>query len=242
MVLSLSNHFLACLSSRDRSLLDPYLTPVQLTARQVLQPANEKVSQIYFPRTGIMSLLVTFSDGRMAEAGLVGSNTAVGLSAAFGDDIAFNLVTVQIAGAADKIERGYLQQCTRQSEALAAAIRRHEQALLAQSFQIAGCNAVHSAQERLCRWLLQCRDMLDSDDLPLTQEFLAALLGVRRSSVTLIAGELEKAGLIGLRRGQIHLLRIDGLEDAACECYGTIRDQLSRLIGWTPARDARHCL
>jgi len=120
------------------------------------------------------------------------------------------------------------------SDTLFASLRRHEQALTAQTAQIAGCNAVHSAQKRLCRWLLQCRDLLGADDLPLTQEFLAALIGVRRASVTMIAGDLEKAGLIGNQRGHVRLLEIKGLEATACECYGVIREQTTRLIGWNP--------
>jgi CRP-like cAMP-binding protein len=236
-----SNHLLSCLSAHDLALLEPHLTYVPLGAKQVLQIANEEIRHVYFPRSGIISLMVTFSDGRSAEAALVGSNSAIGLSAVMSDKVALNLTTVQIAGAADRIEMGYFEECALRSETLSAMIRRHEKALSAQAFQIAGCNAVHSAQERLCRWLLQCRDLLASNDLPLTQEFLAALIGVRRASVTIIAGELEKAGLISCRRGLVQLLQLEALKDSACECYGTIREQTNRLIGWTPGPVEKRC-
>jgi CRP-like cAMP-binding protein len=236
-----TNHLLSCLSAHDYSLLEPHLSVGPLSARQVLQIAHEEIRHVYFPRSGIISRMVTFSDGRMAEAGVLGLNSAAGLSAIVGDKTALNLVTVQIAGAADKIETCYLAECAARSPTLSATIRWHEQALCAQAFQIAGCNAVHSAQERLCRWLLQCRDLLASDELPLTQEFLATLIGVRRASVTMIAGELERAGLISCRRGLVHLLRVEQLQDAACECYGAIKEQTARLTGWAPTAAAMRC-
>jgi CRP-like cAMP-binding protein len=236
-----ANHLLSGLSASDYSLLEPHLTVVPLAAKQILQIAHEEIRHVHFPRSGIISLMVTFADGRMAEAGLLGANSAAGLSAILGDKSALDLVTVQIAGAADRIETCQLAECAARSPTLSATIRLHEQALCAQAFQIAGCNAVHSAQERLCRWLLQCRDLIASDELPLTQEFLATLIGVRRASVTMIAGELERAGLISCRRGLVHLLRPEQLQDAACECYGAIKRQTSRLTGWAPPAAEMRC-
>jgi CRP-like cAMP-binding protein len=230
------NHFLACLSPSDRSLLESHLRSVELTAKQVVQVADEEVRHIYFPRSGIASILVPFSDGRIAEAALVGSNTALGLPALFGDPRSPTLIMAQFTGMADRIDRTDLEECAQSSETLAKCLRRHEQALCAHVSQIAGCNAIHSAHERVCRWLLQCRDLLGTDDLPVTQEFLAALIGVRRPSVTLIARELEKAGLIASRRGHVRLLDLTGLETNACECYGVIREHVLRLTGWTPKR------
>ena len=115
-----------------------------------------------------------------------------------------------------------------------AKLARHEQFLLAQAQQSAACNAAHTLEERLSRWLLRCHDLLDSDDIPLTQEFLAEMLGVRRTSVTLVASALQKSGLIQYRRGHIRLLDLESLKDCACECYGTIRAHSDRLLSSTP--------
>ena len=230
------NHFLACLSCVDRSLLEPRLHAVTLTKMQVLQVAGEEVRHVYFPRSGIASILVPFSDGRIAEAALLGSNTALGLSALFGDPRSPALITAHVAGIADRIDRADLEDCAQLSETLTKCLRRHEQALCTQICRIAGCNAVHSAHERVCRWLLQCRDLLEADDLPLTQELLAAMIGVRRVSVTLIARDLEKAGLIASRRGHVRILDPIGLETGACECYFIIREHALRLTGWLPKR------
>jgi CRP-like cAMP-binding protein len=230
------NYFLACLSCLDRSLLASRLRSVEVKAKEVIHAAGEEVQYIYFPRSGIASILVPFSDGRTVEAALVGSNTALGLSALFGDPTSSILVTAHVTGTADRIDRAALEECAQLSGTLTNRLRRHEQALFAHSSQIAGCNAIHSAHERVCRWLLQCRDLLGVDDLPLTQDFLATLIGVRRASVTLIARELEKAGLIASRRRQVRLLDLTGLETNACECYPIIRKHVFRLTGWCPRR------
>lgn len=218
----------------------PNLEFCPLCVGQVLQTAGEPSRHVYFPRSGIVSLMISFSDGRTAEAALSGFNTVVGVAAALGDEVALNSAVVQIAGAADKMVTAQLKRAVGHSPTLGDD-RRHLQALSAQTSQIAACNAVHSVEERLCRWLLQCRDLLQSNELPLTHEFLAGMLGVRRTSVTLIAGELQKAGLISCRRGRVQLLDLEKISDSSCECYKAIRKQVQRLTGWAPEADQRRC-
>jgi CRP-like cAMP-binding protein len=122
----------------------------------------------------------------------------------------------------------------KESETLRVALVRNDQSASAQTQQVAACNALHELEERLSRWLLQTRDLLRSDTLPLTQEFLSQMLGVQRSSVTLVARKLQEAGLINYRRGRIHVLDVEGLQDSCCECYAAVNAHFQRLIGWSP--------
>jgi len=235
------NHFLGCLAASDRSLLTPYLSCERLRTGALLQRADEPITHAYFPRSGILSLVVILSDGAMVEAALAGANTVLGAVAALGGETSLATLTVPVGGAADRIAAGDLKRCADESDTLRLALRQHAHALLAQTLQIGACNAVHTVEQRLCRWLLQCRDLLQSNTLPLTHEFLAAMLGVRRSSVSLAAGELQKAGLVNCRRGMVEVLDPDGLKHTACECYRAITDKMERLTGWSPDFRERTC-
>ena len=137
---------------------------------------------------------------------------------------------VQLAGAASIMEVDRLRSIALQFEPLLSVLIRHEQVLFAQSQQSAACNASHKVEARMCRWLLRMRDLADSDDLTLTQEFLAQMLGVRRPSVSIVANTLQKAGLITCRRGNMRLLNIEGLQEGSCECYGTVKAHYERLL------------
>jgi CRP-like cAMP-binding protein len=133
-----------------------------------------------------------------------------------------------------EIAASVLKGLAGKSESLRIALVHHERALSAQTQQVAACNALHELEERLSRWLLQSRDLLQSDTLRLTQEFIAQMLGVQRSSVTLVARKLQEAGLINYRRGHIHVLEVEGLQDSSCECYEAINLHFTKLIGWSP--------
>ena len=137
------------------------------------------------------------------------------------------------------VEVRVIKQLVRESETLRSSFARHEQMISAEVQQVGACNALHELEERLSRWLLQTRDLIRSDTLPLTQEFLSEMLGVQRSSVTLVARSLQDAGLINYRRGRIHVLDVEGLQDSCCECYATINRHFHRLIGWKPELDKR---
>jgi CRP-like cAMP-binding protein len=228
------NHFLASLSPPDNDFLRPHLKQHQLTLGSVLFRAEEQIGRVYFPSSGIISLGVGLSDGSMVEAGMSGKNSVVGGGAALDGRVAVNQAIVQAVGSSLTIDTGVLSNFVTESETLRAALMRHELMSYAHTQQIAACNARHETEERLCRWLMQTRDLLESDTLLLTQEFLAQMLGVQRSSVTLIARRLQESGLIKYRRGHIHVLDAEHLQEASCECYATINRHFERLIGWRP--------
>ena len=228
------NHFLASLSAEDNDLLRPHLHHQELTFGTVLFRAEEQMPRVYFPNSGIISLVVGLSDGSMVEAGMLGKNSVVGGGAALDGRVAVNDGLVQASGSGLTIDTNVLSNFVRESETLRAALMRHELMSYAHAQQIAACNARHATEERMCRWLMQTRDLLESDTLPLTQEFLAHMMGVQRTSVTLIARKLQESGLISYRRGHIQVLDAEHLQEASCECYETIKRRFKHLIGWNP--------
>jgi CRP-like cAMP-binding protein len=228
------NHFLLSLSQQDRDLLQPHLRPLRLPLGAALFRADDIISNVYFPYTGIMSMIVGVSSGQFVEAGMLGRNSVVGTGAALDGPDALNTAIAQIESTGMEIAAVVLKELARKSETLRMALVHHERALSAQTQQVAACNALHELEERLSRWLLQSRDLLQSDILPLTQEFLAQMLGAQRSSVTLVARKLQEAGLIRYRRGHIHVLEVEGLQDSCCECYAAINLHFNKLIGWSP--------
>jgi len=232
---NLPNHFLASLSPADSDLLRPHLSRENLTLREILFRPEEQVRRVYFPTAGIISLVVGLSDGHWVEAGMVGKNGVVGGGSALDGRLAINQAIVQGNGSSLTIDTEVLSRLVSASDTLRAALMRHELASYAMTQQVAACNARHELDERLCRWLMQCRDLLGSGTLPLTQEFLAQMLGVHRTSVTLIARKLQESGLINYRRGHIHVLDAVHLREASCECYGAINHHFERLIGWRPS-------
>jgi CRP-like cAMP-binding protein len=228
------NHFLTSLSVHDSDLLRPHLRRVELELRAVLHEPEQQISLAYFPTAGIISLVVGLSDGRGVEAGMFGRNGVVGGGAALDGRRAINQAIVQVSGSSLAIDTSVLSRFANESDTLRRSLMAHELASHAHTQQIAACNATHNLEERLCRWLLQTRDLLMSDALPLTQEFLGQMLGVQRSSVTMVARKLQASGLIKYRRGHIHIEDAEALQDSTCECYQTINHQFEYLIGWRP--------
>jgi CRP-like cAMP-binding protein len=228
------NHFLLSLSASDRELILPHLKPTRVPLGAYIFKAEETIERVYFPHSGIISLIVGFSTGQFVEAGMLGRNGVVGAGAALDGQIALNTAIGQADSEGTAIESSMLKRIAQESETMRVALVRQEHMLAAQTQQVAACNAIHELEERLSRWLLQSRDLLKSDTLPLTQEFLAQMLGVQRSSVTLVARKLQGAGLIQYRRGRIHVLDVEGLQDSCCECYGAINAHFRKLIGWSP--------
>ena len=196
----------------------------------LLQEPDKPTEFVYFPHQGMISLLAVMSDGQGIETATVGSEGVVGAMSGFGIRRGFTRAVVQAPLVASRISCAHFQAAVQKSDALKHLIVSYNELLLAQIQQTAACNALHPTETRLARWLLQTRDRIDSDVLPLTQEFLSQMLGVRRTTVTLVARQLERAGLIQTRRGRIIVMDRKGLEDVACECYAIVRDQISAAL------------
>jgi CRP-like cAMP-binding protein len=225
-----NNLLLAALPASDYSLLAPHLTDVTLPQGSLLQDRGERLRYVYFPRSGMISLLVVMQNGEEIETGTVGREGAIGVMSACGVPRASMRAAVQVPGVMARIGVAPFQKATRESRTLSEILGRYADALLAQTQQAVACNAVHTVEPRLCRWLLQVRDRVDANTLPLTQEALAQMLGVRRTTVTLAARGLQDAGLIRYRRGQIEILSVKALQETACECYATIQGQYTHAL------------
>jgi CRP-like cAMP-binding protein len=221
---------LSTLTQADRDALLPHLKVVELPQELVLFDAGDTVKAIYFPHAGIVSLVVDLTSGDMIEAAMVGRDGVVGGSAALNGDMSLNKAVVQLTGRASIAEVDRVRSLAESSVVFRTALMRHEQFVMAQAQQSAACNATHAVEARISRWLLRCRDLAGSDDIALTQEFLAEMMGVRRTSVSLVANTLQQAGLIKYRRGHIRILDVEGLQEAACECYETVRAHADRLL------------
>jgi CRP-like cAMP-binding protein len=188
----------------------------------VLQEAGEPIEHIYFPQNGMISLLVVTLDGGAIEAATIGREGSVGMHGGFGGRRAFTRAVAQITSKCFYVSAESFHEAAAKSAALAELMTRYTEALWMESQQLAACNAKHSAEARLCRWFLQTRDRIESDTLPLTQEFLSEMLGVRRTTVTLVARALQEAGIIKYHRGVIHIMDVDALKKSACECYAVL--------------------
>jgi CRP-like cAMP-binding protein len=224
------NQLLASLSANTFDAIRPHLEAVEFTLADVLGEPGGDVQRVYFPHSGVISLVVDLSIGDMIETAMVGRDGVLNASSALDGGVSFNKAIVQLAGAGSFIAVDKLRGIADEHKAFRSLLIRHDQVLFAQSQQSAACNASHSVESRMCRWLLRMRDLAGWDELTLTQEFLAQMLGVRRTSVSVIASTLQKAGFIRYRRGNIQLLDIEGLQDGACECYGTVKAHYERLL------------
>jgi CRP-like cAMP-binding protein len=224
------NGFLQSLTNGDFELFRPHLRDVKLEQSKVLFDVGGKIPYLYFPHSGVISLVVVLADGDLIEAGMIGRDGVAGTAAALDDAVSLNRAVVQIEGAGSVIDMVHAQAAVTASRSLRAKLYQHDQMLLAQAQQSAACNASHDVEERLCRWLLRTRDVVGGDKLNLTQEFMSQMLGVRRTSVTLAARHLQSAGLIRYRRGQVEIRDLEGLEEASCECYEAVKRQEARLL------------
>ena len=229
-----SNNVLASLEATDLNALLPHLRLIELPQEMVLFEAGEAINRVLFPHAGVVSLVVELASGEMIEAAMIGREGVVGGLSALDSSISISRAIVQIAGAASAIDVEHVRQLGERSASFRTTLIKHEQVLLAQSQQSAACNATHTIEARLSRWLLRCRDLIGSEDLPLTQEFIAQMLGVRRTSVSIVAHTLQQAGLIRYKRGHIRVLDLEGLRESACECYWTVKSLSDRLIGAQP--------
>jgi CRP-like cAMP-binding protein len=208
----------------------PHLSVVPLAHGQVIADTHQPIGTVYFPHSGIISCVVTLSDGRDIETGMIGNDGAFGVGQALDGKVSLNHVVIQVPGSASAIESTRLCDLAQQIPALRKVLVAYEQFFLAQVQQVGACNAVHSIHHRTCKWLLRMHCLVGKD-LPLTQEFLAQMMGVRRTSVTQVAKGLQKLGMITYRRGRIRINDLDLVRQHACECDHAIRSHHQRLFG-----------
>ncbi len=210
--------------------IQPHLKLIERTLGDILADTGSVVHRVYFPQSGVISLVVELSVGDMIETAMVGRDGAVNAASALDGKVSLNKAIVQLAGTASWIEVDRIRAIADELKPFRELLIRHEQVLFAQSQQSAACNASHSVEARMCRWLLRMRDLAGGDELTITQEFLAQMLGVRRPSVSIVANTLQKAGLISYRRGTVQLLDVPGLKDGSCECYTAVKAHYDRLL------------
>lgn len=224
------NRLLAALPPEEYQRLSPYLESVPLDLGQVLYRPGEPIEYVYFPHHSVVSLVMVLEDGSTAEVGLVSGNGMVGVPVVLGSHVSLNLAIVQIADGATRMPADRLRTELQQRGSFQSLLLRYVQALLTQVSQTAACNRLHRLEARLARWLLLVQDAVKAEELQLTQEFIAQMLGVRRTGVTEAAGALQQAGLIHYNRGKITILDRKGLEALSCECYRVIEDEYDRLL------------
>jgi len=225
-----TNLLLAAFPDADRKALASHLTHAELKQHQILFDIRDTVSDVYFPIDAVVSLVVPLSSGETVETAMVGRDGVIGAGASRDGRVSLNRAVIQIAGHALRCPIEPLKEFLQKHAHTRAFIGGHEQALFAQAQQSAACNATHVIESRLARWLLRAADLHGSDELPLTQEYIAHMLGVRRTSVTLVARTLQEAGMIRYARGHIKLLDVPGLQETACECYETIKLNYDALL------------
>jgi CRP-like cAMP-binding protein len=225
------NRLLARLPREEYERILSHLGHVSFSLGQVVYESGGQMDHIYFPTTAIVSLLYVMENGSSAEMGMAGNEGLVGVALFMGGDTMPNRAVVQSAGRAVRMRAKVLQEEFALGGAFQRLLLRYTQALLTQMSQTAVCNRLHEIEQQLCRWLLLSHDRLDSDELVMTQELIANMLGVRREGVTAAAGRLQERGLISYVRGRIQILDRRGLEAAVCECYKVVKDEYDRLLG-----------
>jgi CRP-like cAMP-binding protein len=218
------------MSEEDRARLAPSLELVSLELKEPLTELERPIRHIYFPTTAVVSILVVMVDGSEVESGLVGAEGLVGLSVALGLDLAIYRTICQVPGEAWRAPARVFREAVQRSRPLDELIMHYTSVRLRQTAQLVACNALHPAAERLCRWLLMSHDRVGRDEFPMTHEFMSELLGVRRPSVSIIAGTLQGAGLISYRRGSVRVRDRRKLEEASCECYAVIKTLHERIL------------
>ncbi len=224
------NQLLLALSEPEYQRLVPHLERVELSLEQVLYKASEPITHVYFPEKSIVSLVCQQLDGSIIEAGLVSGDGMVGLPVIWGGNTTTTTAFVQVANGALRMKTQQLQAEFLRGGELQSLLLLYTQALFTQVTQTAACNRLHKIEERLARWLLTVSDRVQSDTFVLTQEFIAQMLGCRRSGVTEAAGILSRTGMISYKRGNINILNRKDLEMKSCECYSVIKNEYARLL------------
>jgi CRP-like cAMP-binding protein len=229
------NHLLASLPAEEWDRLGSKMEVMSMPLGHVLYESGDTMRHVYFPTTSIVSLLYVMENGASAEIAIVGNEGIVGISLFMGGETTPSRAIVQSAGHAYRVPGQYLKDEFYRAGPLQRLLLRYTQALITQMAQTAVCNRHHSVEQQLCRWLLMSLDRLASNELSMTQELIANMLGVRREGVTASAGKLQKLDLIEYSRGRIVVLNRPALEAHACECYAVVKNEFDRLLPWVTA-------
>lgn len=225
------NQLLSLLPTDLLRKLEPHLSQVYLQQQTEIRLPGETIQNIYFPTGCLISVTVTMTNGATAEVGMVGNDGMLGINALIGNSTAAQTeYVVQIAGSAMRIETGILRQEFETNLALRRILLRYVQTFIVQISQTAACNRLHPLEQRFARWLLEAQGRVEADQLNLTHQFVATMLGVRRAGVTQAAQKLQEQGLIQYRQGQVQILDQKGLEAAACECFSVVKNECDRLL------------
>ena len=230
------NQLLAALPEADYERLLPHLEPVTLPLGLVVFESGSTLRHLYFPASGIVSLLYAMENGASTEIAVIGNEGVVGIALFMGGESTPSRAVVQSAGHGYRLKAAVLKPEFERGGPLQQLLLRYTQALIAQMTQTAVCNRHHAVDQQLCRWLLLSLDRLPSNELAMTQELIANMLGVRREGVTEAAGKLQEEGLIRYRRGHITVLDRPKLEARVCECYAVVKKELDRLLPYKIAR------
>jgi len=225
-----SNQLLGALEPESRKRIEPHLEPIKLKLGAVVCEAGGLLKHAYFPQGSVLSLLTVLENGSAIETANIGREGAFGLFAAMYSRVSFNRCIVQLEGRMSRCPIEVLQSEFRNSEHVRNLFVSYSETLLSQVQQTVACNAMHTTEERMCRWLLMMHDRAEGEPLTYTHEFLAHILGANRKSVTLAAQSMQAAGLISYRRGTIQVLDRKGLEKASCECYAIVRKRFDAFL------------
>ena len=218
-----NNRILSTVSAEDMADLQPHLRLVELEHGRVLAESRQRVHKVYFPHGGILSSVVELKTGWGIEVGMIGKDGVFGAAQAMDDRMSLNKIVVQVPGWASVIDAEAVKELAGSSPEFRGLLVKYDQFLSAQVQQTAACNALHTVEQRMCTWLVRMHDLVGTD-LPLTQEFLAQMMGVRRTSVTAVAVQMQSEGLITYRRGHIRIVNMALIQKRGCECHESVRE------------------
>lgn len=227
----IANRILRSLPSSEYKAMQPHLELVRLPMGRIVQESGQEMDHVFFPNHGVLSMLTVLDNGDLVEIATVGNEGMADLSVFLGLKVSHSRLLVQVPGDALRMDRKSFLDFVSRSERLRILLGRFMVAMFVLVSQSAACNRLHTIEERAARWLLMTHDRVDSDTFPITHDFLASMLGVRRPSVTLAAGMLQKAGFISYSRGRMTILDRAGLEASACECYAIVRKEFDAMPG-----------
>jgi len=224
------NQLLARLGAEQLAQFSSHLKVVALGQGELIADRHGNVRKVYFPHSGIISCIIEMQAGHAIETAMIGNDGAFGAAQALDDKVSINKVTMQVPGSASAMDADHLRETAERSKAFRKLLIEYELFVTAQVQQTAACNAVHGVQTRMCRWLLRMHELVGKN-MPLTHEFLSQMIGVRRTSVTEVAADMQRAGMISYTRGRLHIVDIELVRMSACECHDEVRSQYDRIMG-----------